>query len=196
MSKLFQILKKESEDADSFGEFIQYMYWKVLPYDWRPGQMWYRCKCFCWHRYTTIKPRQLDHQWCDRCALMSYMMFEILSQFLEKECSPGIVDWEASDHTVMYGGHERNVQEVMWHLYHWWHKIYLVKHKYQYEQWHDHFSANTLNDSIFNPEWKSIEDRVHSDKLFKRGRIKEVAMLKELNENLKTIVDLVPYLWT
>ena len=196
MYKLFETIKKEYEDADSWPDFIQYTYWKVFPYGYRPGQLWYRLKCFVWHRYTTVKPRQLDHTWRDRAGLMPYMIFEILSQFLEKECSPGIVDWEGSDHRIMYGGHSRNVNDVMWHLYHWWHNIYLKKNEHEHGAYHKHFSENTLNDSVFNPVWKSIEDRVHSDKLFNRGSKKEVAMIKQLNENLKYVVDLIPYMWT
>lgn len=196
MNKFFKIIKEEFEDADSFCEFIKYVYYKVLPYDYRPGQMWYKLKCFVWHRYTTVKPRQLDHTWCDKTELVPHMMFEMLSKFLEKECSPGVVDWKGSNHRIQYGGHSRNVQEVMWHLYHWWHKVYLLKRYHEHDEWHKHFKENTLNDNIFNPIWKSNEDAAYSEKLFGRLMKKEEAILRELNENLKTIVDLIPFLWT
>lgn len=200
MKKFFDIIEEEFEEADSFASFIRYMYWNIIPYNMRPGQLLYRLKCFCWYRYTTIKPRQLDHTWCDRAELMPYMMFEILSQFLEKECSPGIVDWEASDHGIMYGGHSRNVQDVMWHLYHWWHKVYLVKNEHEYGQWSEYTQKHTLKlstfDAIWNPEYISDEHKRHAGMLFKRAMKKEVALTKELNENLKYIVDLIPYLWT
>ena len=72
---------------------LKYAYWHTVPYDWRPGQIWCRLKCWAWKRYTTVKPRYLDHTWCDRCDLLPHMMFEILCDFVEKECSPGCVEW-------------------------------------------------------------------------------------------------------
>ncbi len=194
------MIEEEFENADSFGEFIRYAYYKVLPYDWRPSNIWYKIKCTIWHRYTTVKPRQLDNTWCDRCTLMPHMMFEILSQFLEKECSPGIVDWDASDHEVMYGGHSRNAEEVMWHLCYWWHEVHLVKKELNYDSWHKYSEAHTLNlpsfDAVWNPEFVSDAHEQHAAILFKRAGKKEAAIIKELNENLKVIVDLIPYLWT
>lgn len=65
---------------------LRNFYWRLIPYDWRPGQLLYRMKCFFFKRYTTVKPRYLPHTWCDRTAVLPHMMFEILSQFLEKEC--------------------------------------------------------------------------------------------------------------
>jgi len=40
-------------------------------------------------------------------------MFEILSKFIEEECSPGIVDWEGSDHTIDVNGDIVNVRTEM-----------------------------------------------------------------------------------
>jgi len=194
------MIAEEFEEADSFASYIQYVYWKIIPYNLRPGQLLYRLKCFCWHRYTTIKPRQLDHTWCDKVELVPYVMFEMLSEFLEKECSSSIVDWEMSDHRIQYGGHSRNVQNVMWHLYNWWHKVYLIKYENEYNQWHEYHKVNTIKsnnfDIIWNPEWISNGHKRHADILFKRAMKKEAAMNQELNENLKYLVDLIPFLWS
>ena len=86
------------EDCDEFGLFLddkwaktpwqklKRLYWKTIPYDWRPGQIWYRLTCFLWKRYTTVKPRTLPyHTWCDRDVLMVHCMFEILCRFIEGE---------------------------------------------------------------------------------------------------------------
>lgn len=200
MHKFFKMIAEEFEDAESFGEFILYMYYKALPYDWRPKNIWYKIKCFAWHRHTTIKPRQLDHTWCDKTELVPHMMFEMLSEFLEKECSPGHIDWEGSNHRIQYGGHSRNVNDVMWHLYHWWYKVYLIKCENKYDQWHEYRESNTIKsnkfDAIWKTEWISDEHERHADILWKRARKKDAALSQELNENLKYIVDLIPYLWT
>ena len=50
-------------------------------------------------------------------------MFEVLSQFIENECSPGPIDWEASAHMVKVHGKEVNVRDEMQELYDWWHKV-------------------------------------------------------------------------
>jgi hypothetical protein len=53
-------------------------------------------------------------------------MFEILSEFLEKEFSPGVVDWynEGLPHKINIEGRNRHVIDVMWELYTWWHQVY------------------------------------------------------------------------
>ena len=104
---------------------IRHLYWRIIPYDYRPKRMLYRLKCWLFKRYTTIKPRYLKfHTWCDRCDLLPHAMFEILSKFVEEECSPGIVDWESSGHTIMVNGEEVNVRREMQDLYDWWHRVY------------------------------------------------------------------------
>jgi hypothetical protein len=96
----------------------------MLSFHWRPSQIWYRLKCFLWHRYTTIKSRYLDHTWHNRVTVLPYTMFEILSNFIEGECSPGHVDWEGSGHTVEVNGETINVRDEMQELYDWWHTVY------------------------------------------------------------------------
>ena len=100
---------------------------------WHPKELWYQTKCWLRRPYTTIKPRTLGHTWCDRDKLLAHMMFEILSQFIEKECSPGVVDWEGTDRrvdVVMPSGHvvNRNVRVEMQKLYDWWQQQYLKKY--------------------------------------------------------------------
>ncbi|MCK9458443.1 MAG: hypothetical protein M0R80_02220 [Proteobacteria bacterium] len=125
-------------------EKIKYKYWEIVPYDWRPWQMWYRFKSFIWTRPTVIKPRYLPYTWCDRMEMLPHMMFEILSQFIEQECSPGHVDWEASDHKIrvvkddsidpgsglpLDPGKMVNVRDEMQELYDWWHNVYMKEYK-------------------------------------------------------------------
>lgn len=102
-------------------DWVRSKYWDVVPYDWRPSQVLYRAKCFFWYKYTTVKCRYLPHTWTDRCQLLPHTMMEILSQFIEKECSPGHVDWEGSGHAVVVNGEAKNVRQEMQDIYDWWH---------------------------------------------------------------------------
>ena len=99
-------------------------YWNRVPYNWRPGQIWYRFKCWAWYRYTTVKPRYLPHTWTDRDDVLPHVMFEVLSQFIERECTPECIDWEASGHMITVDGVEKNVRQEMQELYDWWHQEY------------------------------------------------------------------------
>lgn len=110
--------------AEKLTDSIRSAYYTVIPYKYRPHQLWYRLKCFVWKRYTTIKPRYLSHQWCDRSTLLPHIMFEVLSDFIERECSPGHIDWEGTGHTVVVNGEEINVSTEMHTLYDWWHQDY------------------------------------------------------------------------
>lgn len=110
-----------AEVVASCSSWVRHKYFDLIPYDWRPGRLFYRAKCFCWHRYTTVKCRYLPYTWVDRCQLLPHTMFEILSQFIEKECSPGHVDWEGSGHVVVVNGEAKNVRQEMQDIYDWWH---------------------------------------------------------------------------
>lgn len=34
---------------------IQYFYWDLIPYEYRPGELWYKFTCWLWKRYRTNK---------------------------------------------------------------------------------------------------------------------------------------------
>lgn len=124
---------------------IKYAYWKVVPHRLRPGELWYRFKCWIWHRYTTVKPRGLPHTWYDRSGLMPRMIFEILSQFIEGECGEDChIDWYYPNddgtlgHQVEVDGKRVNVLDEMKDIYDWWHNDYLVNYDHIHDEWHAH----------------------------------------------------------
>lgn len=92
------------------------MYYKI-PYDYRFGPMWHKVKDFVWNRYSTVKPRTLDHSWCDRRELLLHMSMEILGQFIEKECSPGHVLWYDEEGPKLNG---KYVMDEMKDIWKWW----------------------------------------------------------------------------
>jgi hypothetical protein len=108
---------------------IKYKYWDLWPYDLRPGVMWYNLKCWAWHRYSTIHCSQLPHTWCDRNTLLLHASFQILTDFIDKECSPGHVQWYGDcPHQVEVNGVVENVMDEMLELYHWWNTVYLKEY--------------------------------------------------------------------
>jgi hypothetical protein len=175
------------------------LYYEV-PYDWRPENIWYSFKCRFWKKYTTIKPRYLSHKWTDRCELMPHMIFEILSQFIEKECCPPeIVDWKASGHMVVVNGKEVNIRDEMQYLYDWWHKQYNVEYaQKQNELWEDVFNNIPRTSKGVNWKWK-FETQEQADNYHEISNIAheyDSFIEKTLHENLHRVVNIIPYLWT
>ncbi len=124
--------------------WIKYKYWEIWPYCLRPGVMWYNFKCWAWHRYGTIRCRKLPHTWCDRRTLLLYTSFQILTDFIDEECSPG--------HTVWYGEYApeidgKNAMDEMKELYHWWNTIYLKEYPAKMDE---------LWDKVDGPEMKCV----------------------------------------
>ena len=107
---------------------------------------WYNLKCRFWHKYSTVKPRTLSHTWVDRDMLMYHCMFEILSQFIEKELKP--LTLENVKDEVDYDNHEmimdqyEKEQELI-ALYDWWHKEF-VPNQNTIEFWTEDGMHNTL----------------------------------------------------
>ena len=193
--------------------------YKVWPYRWRPRELWYRFKCRVWHRYTTVKPRTLPwHTWTDRSTLLPHCMFEILTQFIEGECSPGIIDWEGSGHMIPGpDGNEVNVRTVMRELYDWWDKRpedteFSDRTIYdEYEKTWARMDAlsklrsrpcedgeyHEIYTEYFCPEGQSVEDAAaeyhdlmkHCNEL--RNKDQELLIC-----NMQKLCQLQPYLWT
>ena len=194
---------------------IQYKYWDVVPYDWRPGQIWYRTKCFFWHRYSTIKCRYLPHTWADRTNVLPHTMFEILSRFIEEECSPGHIDWEGSGHTIEVNGVEKNVRVEMQDLYDWWHnvcmKLYeevndiLWKEAEKHPPTREFIPINRAGEEIeeedaemfrWETEFETPEDdEVHHRCMMAINKLERMRDAK-LQEMMVRLVKLTPYLWT
>jgi hypothetical protein len=189
---------------------IKYTYWKIWPYDWRPGEVWRRIKGFFWYRYTTTKPRTLKyHTWCDRYVLLPHTMFEILSQFLERECSPGYVEWYGSmPHMVEVNGEQVNVRDEMQAIYDWWHNDYNKAYPEECDRlWEitskHHpiylFSNNDKHESAtysYDPKFETEEDeRIYKECIDELNRL-EREMEKQQIEMMHRLVNCTPYMWT
>ncbi len=195
---------------DSTIDKITYAYWKILPYDWRPGQIWYRFKCLAWHRHTTVKPRYLHHTWCDRCELLPHMMFEILDRFVADECSPGYVQWYGEDgHKITVNGEEKFVLDEMKDLVAWWNDVWngeweevsdilwaeARKHDPETE-WTPCGDEEESGMSYWDPQFRETED----GELWHRcvGAVNKLTriMHKAREERLHRMIAILPYMWT
>jgi len=119
------MIEEVNPKKKSLWDKIRYKYWEIWPYDLRPGVMLYNFKCWSWKRYSTIKPRTLGHTWCDRRELLLHMSFEILVQFIERECSPGHTEWYGEfAPQIEVNGVEINAMDEMLELKQWWEVVY------------------------------------------------------------------------
>ena len=105
---------------DNMWDKVMNVYY-TIPFEYRFGPVWQRVKDFCWYRNSTIKPRTLDHSWCDRRELLLHMSMEILGQFIEKECSPGHVLWYG-DGGPKIG--DKFAMDEMKEIWNWWNITY------------------------------------------------------------------------
>ena len=185
---------------------------------WHPAKLWYSFKCWAWHRYSTVKSRHLSHEWADRTAILPYTMFEILEQFVERECSPGIVKWYGSNpHKIMVelpGGVvvEKNVRDEMKDLCVWWNRQYHGRYKrleekiwFDFERLQDRYHVSDfetgMRDSddcrhFWDPQYSTPWAKERAEELLRRLNLLERAADAALTRRMHRIVKLTPYLWT
>jgi len=184
--------------TDSFYKSLD----KLSGWKYHIGQLWYNVKCSLWNRYTTVKPRSLPHTWTDRDTLMAHTMFEILEQFIEKECSPGVVDWYYIDkeygHTkkIEVNGTEVFIIDEMKELVRWWNDSYLP-----------YFRGEIVNEPVSRIEFDRFielvndnskcteEEKKYFDYLDDLNKQKH-EMEEELNKRLQRILKIREYMWT
>ncbi len=187
---------------------IKYAYWHLWPYDWRPGQIWYHLKCWAWLRYTTVKPRYLGHTWCDRSTILPNAMFEVLCQFVERECSPGYVEWYGEcGHKITVGGEEKYVMDEMKDLIAWWHQVWNKDvgevEDMLWAEAHKHTPTSyfePFEDSKDLMEWKLRFTSEGDEEIYRCCldglRKLEQNMEAALEKRLHRIIKLIPYMWT
>lgn len=177
---------------------------------WHPAELWYRFKCWAWKRFTTVKPRWLDHTWCDRTELLAHTMFEILGRFIEEEASPGHIEWYGEHgHKITVDGKEKYVRDEMQELWDWWCTDYLEGYE---QRRNDIFAEIEKLDAEFlisrmqkdeesglwtwNPQYKTPETGEKVAALYAKLTQDEKDEIAELQSRLHRLVDIREYLWT
>ncbi len=196
---------------------IRSYYWRNIPHNWRPGHIWYCLKCFLWHRYTTYKPRTLGHTWCDRSELIPHMIFEILSQFIDKECDPGPIDWYGEHgHKIIPGVNydcydkDRNhpdcvyALDYMKELRNWFYDIYLKEIDDTCTEWYEFHkehcvlrserSTKHTSKSIF--DYDSPENKKRDRELMDEAQAKENRLNQKLEDKMIEIIKIRGFMWT
>ena len=134
-------------------------------------------------------------------------MFEILSQFIERECSPSDIEWYGEyGRKITINGEEKYVRDEMQDLYNWWHYVgnqaldqvrdilwsEALKHR-------PHTNSIPIEDTDLYEQrlqFATEEDAIcyyqYLDALYKL----DARMEEDLQERLHRLVNLIPYLWT
>jgi len=173
---------------------------------YNPRQIWYHLRCRFWHRYYCVSPRYLSkYHWVDKDTVLVHTMFEVLCQFIEDECSPGIVDWEGSGHMINIDGEDVNVRAEMQFLYNWWvhtyNKAYEEVNDILYTKIEKHMPTRCWKQiskhvSEYHPKHKTKHDeaqyRIYMDAATKLENIKD----KDSKEKMHRLVNISPYMWT
>lgn len=216
MSIYTGLVKKHSmfdrlHDEDTLIDKIKYTYWKIIPYNYRIFQILYRLKCRFWKKYTTYKPRYLDHTWHDKDNILLHICFEVFCKFIEEECSPGQVDWNATEI------HKVAMKEMM-SLYNWWidcntgrpnDYFGLLDKQFDelfqvYDYWIEHNGGPIHHIPLKNKEGKVYayelvseckNEEKHREYVLARQKLEE--MHEEfINSQLKRLINLRCWMWT
>jgi hypothetical protein len=138
-------------------------------------------------------------------------MFEVLTQFIEEECSPGNVEWYGEyGHKITIDGKKIYVMDEMLDLYYWWNEIDFggktlydtelnTKHKEIWDR------INEISDPTFDPTDNGCyelnsnvaeENEIEYSNLRKEDMANEYKDQKILTKNMCRLCNLQPYLWT
>jgi hypothetical protein len=213
-TKVYKDFFNNVEEEDTLKEKILYKYYDLVPYYWRPKQIWYQFKCWAWHRYTTFKPRYQGHTWCDKTQLLIDLNFEILCKFIEDEVVGGPVNWHSEpEHTKAYN--------EMYDLYNWWiagHKlkeeegytmlfdplyneVYEILDRYQksYEASDTRFEVCDRDAKgkplYYEMKQDYVDEELHGKYVLAKMKL-EQSHEEFVNNQLKRIIDLRQWLWT
>lgn len=168
-------------------KFYDFKDWlRYLPIIRQIWDGWYYTKCFVWKKYNRVHAKTLPPTWCDRDNLMAHIIFQILEDFVKKECSPGIVDWGHDDpHKV--------ARKKMDELLDWWHNTYL---KFDEFEGYDETKSTPPNEKKDENGYYTLKLNEYDKSFYLNAGKKEQEMEEELQKKLKEIIDIRPYLWT
>lgn len=149
----------------------------------------YWIKCRLWKRYNVLKIKSLPCTWTDRDHIMIHAMFQVLSDFIEKE--------DPDNHFHPTESEFSKISNKMHDLLDWWKNVYL-----KFDAWEGIKLDCSFDDNMFIPckdhpelyEMKpfSKKDKKKMDLIQKR----EVDMAQELEKKLRELLDIRKFMWT
>lgn len=198
-----------------FIETLRRQYYQWIPYNYRPHELWYRFKCFVWHRYTTTKPKCLGHTWCDKVELLPHTMFQILVDFVEKECTPERVNWyHEYGHKVTVDGVEKFVRDEIQEIYDWYTKVYVPNfngENTEYNKIWDKINENSpleflkeitdpedrhYGNYVYDPEFDEPHKAALYKEAFQELNAYDQALSDKCDEMMHRLVNVRHSLWT
>jgi len=134
------------------------------------------------------------------------MMFELLCQFVERECSPGHIEWYGEyGHKITVECTEKYVIDEMKDLIAWWHQVW-NKEVEEVEDmlWTEALRHSPISDFVplsdHLVEWKPQFANDHDEEVYRCcvmacNKLERI-MNKALEERLHRLVNIIPYMWT
>ena len=157
---------------------------------YRIKNWFYYLKCLLFKRYNVLRIRTLPPTWSDRDTILSHAMFQILDDFVNKECRKNCpVNWDHNEDS-------KNARQNMDELLDWWHNTYL---KFDCMEGYDQTKATPDSERFTKSEhgdysvWSCNE---YDKEFFAEAGRKEAQMERDLNEKVKEILEMRLYLWT
>lgn len=161
------------ETINDYWDKVRNYYYEIIPYHWRPKNFWYsKIKCPLFKKYTTIKPRKLDHGWCDRDHLLIHVVFEVACNFIEKEGPETPEEWKwQKQHNPRFYKSWKETKE----LCDWW-----------LNEYDEDYPYNLSSEKIRDLEKEKGKLSYHISEDYK----------KDVRKKCKRLIDLSPWYWT
>lgn len=163
---------------DIFYEFVENIWYKIIPYDYRPKHLYYKY-IKNWNKRRVHSKYLGKHGWCDRTELLPHLIFQVLDDFINEECSPEYVDWAASGLTVLVDGVSINVRDEMTAISEWWNNIYKKEYPRQCNEiW------NRIHECGGKSEFTPLDKEYNGEKLFEWNMIYPSKEKEEMSDKL------------
>lgn len=156
----------------------------------------YWLKCCLFKKYNHLRIRTLPPTWTDRDQVLTHAMFQVLSDFMEKEKAAEVIDWVGSSEEHAHAWKE--IQE----LYEWWNNVYLKFDVWKEAPIRDEFEPKTSFIPVSNglsridQKWDSEDGRKEWEADWDRHTALEEDMERQLTENCIRLIKVRKHLWT
>lgn len=175
----------------------QITFWDKIRRWWRhnTSDRIYWWKCRLWRKYNHVRIRTLSPTWHDRDLVLIHAMFQILSDFMEKEKPAEVTDWNDGEEKIHAW---KEIQE----LNNWWHNVYLKFDVWNEAPIRDEFRPKISYTPIgkgfstMDQKWDSEEDRKEHEADWNRNTALAKDMERQLEENCIRLIKIRGYLWT
>ncbi len=152
----------------------------------------YWWKCRLWRKHNHVRIRSLPPTWTDRDEILIHGMFQVLSDYMEKEKPEDSIDWSwCSEHAHAW----KEMQE----LYDWWNNVYLkfdVWEEAPIREFEPTISTTSEGNRVSTYNHPSEEHRKGWEADWTRHKALEEDMERQLTENCIRLVKIRQYLWT